>query len=90
MSFALMPTRRAPREVVTLGDIEMAALAHRTMQTGAPAPASILRGQDEADDPVLTLAHLIAPTCGSMIEAASLAGSFNPLIARQLMVGKRR
>lgn len=90
MSFALMPTKSAPREVVTLDDIQMAALAHRTMQAGAPAPASLLRGQDGEEDPVLALACVFAPACGSMIEAASLAGSFNPSIARQLMVGKRR
>lgn len=51
--------------------------------------AAILRGQD-GQDPFHALAHVLATGACGYIEAARLAGCFNPFVARQLMVGKKR
>ena len=91
MSFVLMQHGKPVGMAATLADILAAAQTHRMSLPAASAPVDeVLRGQDGTPDPVHILAHLVAPPHGDLIEVARLAGSFNPLIAQQLMVGKRR
>lgn len=91
LSFSLIPRGR-PRLSgwsVSLADIRAAADAHRFGGASDKAGA-ILRGQDEAPDTVHVLACNIMPSESGLIDTASLGGSFNPLVAHQLMVGKIR
>lgn len=89
MSFALIQ-RTAPAEhAVTLADITASAATRRGQSPSFRCLATILRGQDEDYDCVHALARLVASGNGGLIETASLAGSFNPLIARQLTVGRK-
>lgn len=91
MSFAMTKPEGRRSVVATLADIVAAARLHRLGPAGAALGASFPRGRGDArNDPVLALAHLLAPSRGGLIDAASLAGSFHPLVARQIMVGKRR
>jgi hypothetical protein len=48
-----------------------------------------LRGQINRSGPVHALVRLFAPENGGVIETASLDGSFNPAVARHLMVGAK-
>ncbi|MBB6124515.1 hypothetical protein [Sphingobium subterraneum] len=91
MSFVLMQHGKPVGMAATLADIVAAAQTHRiTLPERSASAGEVLRGQDGTPDPVHILAHVVAPPHGDMIEVASLAGSFNPLIAQQMMVGKRR
>ena len=87
MSFTLKPQRRASHWVVSLADIKTAADQQRTVACGTVA--DILRGQDGELDPVHVLACIIMPETDGLIDTVALGGSFNPLVAQQLMVGKR-
>ncbi|WHO38745.1 hypothetical protein PMI04_019760 [Sphingobium sp. AP49] len=54
----------------------------------AQAVAGVLRGQDGLTDWIQELAEIFAPRSSGKIEAARLAGSFNPLVASHLGVGQ--
>ena len=89
LSFTLTPRgeRRLPDWAVSLADIKAAADTHRSDNAGIAA-ADDLRGQDETSDKVHVLARKIMPEADGPIDTVALGGSFNPLVARQLMVGK--
>ncbi|EQB31139.1 hypothetical protein [Sphingobium ummariense] len=60
-------------------------------QAGSPtarAVAGVLRGQDGPEDWVEELAGVFSPGSSGVIDAARLAGSFNPLIAGHSRWGK--
>lgn len=90
MSFTLMPHSKAPAKGASLDDIFATATTRRGMSPSFRCLAAILRGQDEEYDSLHALAQLVASGTGGLIETASLAGSFNPVVARQLSVGKIR
>ncbi|MEO8722295.1 MAG: hypothetical protein ABI395_02060 [Sphingobium sp.] len=90
MSFVLIPRSTATAEAATLDDIFATATARRGTSPSFRCLAAILRGQDEEYDSLHALAQLVASGTGGLIETASLAGSFNPVIAKQLSVGKIR
>ncbi len=91
LSFALSPAgaARSPFEAVSLADIRAAASARRTL-CGRAIAEGFLRGQDNIPDTVHILACAIMPEGNGLIETVALGGSFNPAVAHQLMVGKRR
>ncbi len=91
MSFALSPagSARSSFEAVSMADIRAAALARRTL-CGRAIAEGVLRGQEQAPDTVHILACAIMPGGDGLIETVVLGGSFNPAVAHQLMVGKRR
>lgn len=91
MSFALSPagSARSPFEAVSLADIRAAAVARRTL-CGRAIAEGFLRGQDNRPDTVHILACAIMPGNDALIDSVVLGGSFNPAVAHQLMVGKRR
>lgn len=91
MSFALSTAGAAhsPFEAVSLADIRAAALARRTL-CGRAIAGGVLRGQENTPDTVHILACTIMPEGNGLIETVVLGGSFNPAVAHQLMVGKRR
>lgn len=88
MSFTLKPRGRAAPWVASLADIEAAAEQHRDISACGTA-VDFLRGQDCTSDLVHALACVVAPETRGLIDAVILGGSFNPSIARQLLVGKR-
>lgn len=88
LSFTLKPRGGKPDWVASLADIKAAAEQHRAIGVGGNA-GDILRGQDLESDLVRALVHAIAPVPGGLIETVPLGGSFNPHVARQLLVGKR-
>lgn len=85
MSFTFKPQRRASHWVVSLADIKTVADERRI---ACKTTMDFLRGQDEGCDPVRALACVITLEPGGMVDAVTLGGSFNPLVAQQLMVGK--
>ncbi len=91
LSFTLKPRggRRSRNWVVSLADIKAAADTHRPNGVHISA-AGVLRGQDETPDAVHVLACNIVPENNGLIDTVTLQGSFNPVVARQLMVGKIR
>jgi hypothetical protein len=91
MNFAPFNNASPAGNAVTLADILAAAQAHRiVIAPAATTHIGDLRGQDETPDCVNILARLVASSSCGMIDAANLEGSFNPIVAQQLMVGKRR
>ncbi len=91
LSFTLTPRgeNRLPKWAVSLADIKAAAEERRYHN----APLSVsgsLRGQDDGLDEIHVLARKITPETNGMIDTVTLGGSFNPLVARQLMVGNIR
>ncbi|MGD9810944.1 MAG: hypothetical protein AB7U35_06360 [Sphingobium sp.] len=90
LSFTLTPrgTSRLPKWAVSLADIKAAAEIHR-YGGGGIAVEGVLRGQVEEPDKVQLLACKIMSGGDGSIDAVSLGGSFNPLVARQLMVGEK-
>lgn len=68
----------------------MAVAAKRRALCGRAIAEGFLRGQDHGPDPVHILACAIMPEGDGLIEPVVLGGSFNPAVAHQLMVGKRR
>ena len=56
--------------------------------TGATGFRNWLDWIQELEDWIQELAGIFAPRSSGMIEAVRLAGSFNPLIANRLAVGK--
>lgn len=87
-SFSLNPhgSARVSDRAVTLADIKAAADERREILAHC-VTAGFLRGQEEEPDLVHILACNIVPDGGGLIDTVSLSGSFNPLVARQLMVG---
>ncbi|MDF0545651.1 hypothetical protein PX699_25135 [Sphingobium sp. H39-3-25] len=70
-------------------DVVLAAAAAR--QASSPTAhemALILRGQEGGEDKVQTLANMFAPRVGGVMGAACLSGSFNPIVAEVVTVGK--
>lgn len=60
-------------------------------QAGSPTAVMLtgmLRGQHDAGDWIQELAQIFAPDSDGMIDAVRLAGSFNPLVASRLLVGR--
>jgi len=88
LSFTLKPRGRATRWVASLADIEAAAERRRDISACGTA-VDFLRGQDSESGLVHALAHVAAPETRGLIDTVILGGSFNPSIARQLLVGKR-
>jgi len=80
---------KLPKWVVSLADIKAAADIHRP-DNGGVWVGGILRGQENAPDKVHVLACNIMPAGDGVIDTASLGGSFNPVVAQQLMVGTTR
>lgn len=91
LSFSLTPHRVARRSnwAVSLADIKAAADSHRYDGVHLTA-GGVLRGQENTPDLVHVLACNIMPESNGLIDAVALGGSFNPAVARQLMVGKTR
>lgn len=77
------------RRVPVWPSLRAASAAAQAASPTALAIAGVLRGQEEvAGDWVQELAGIFAPRSGGGIDAAGLAGSFNPLVASRLKVGK--
>ncbi|MCI1271536.1 MAG: hypothetical protein LKM31_14265 [Sphingobium sp.] len=91
MSFALNApgSARLPRQAVSMDDIRAAATKRRAL-CGRVIAASFLRGQDDGLDLIHILACAIMLEGDGLIDTVALGGSFNPAVAHQLMVGKRR
>ncbi|WP_022682488.1 hypothetical protein [Sphingobium bisphenolivorans] len=68
--------------------LRAASAAAQAASPTAQAVAGVLRGQEEEGDWVQELADILAPRSGGGIDAEALAGSFNPLVANRLRVGK--
>jgi hypothetical protein len=68
--------------------LRAASAAAQAASPTAQAVAGVLRGQDAAGDWVQELADILAPRSGGDIDAVGLSGSFNPLVASRLRVGK--
>lgn len=66
------------------------AAAQRRALCGRAIAEGFLRGQENGPDPVYILACAIMLEDNGQIETVVLGGSFNPAVAHQLMVGKRR
>ena len=89
LSFSFAPHGGAPDWVVSFADIKAIAHAKRTTDYGANASVQrVLRGQGDTFDHVHILARAIAQENSGLIDAAMLEGSFNPVVAHQLLVGK--
>ena len=84
----LGPPNRMVRPVLPF--LLAAAGAAQAASPTARAIANVLRGQDRGGDWVQALAHMFAPVAGGMIDAERLGGSFHPLMARRLAVGRER
>lgn len=88
LSFTLEPSRRAPHWGVSLEDIKAAADQRRSGgecgDTGEEAPI-----RRETGDLVHILACRLVTGSAGFADTEILGGSFNPLIARQLMVGEK-
>ena len=91
LSFALNSHASAhlPVQAVSLADFTAAAEMRRAL-CGRAIAEGFLRGQDHGPDPIHILACAIMSEGDGMIEPVVLGGSFNPAVAHQLMVGKRR
>jgi len=89
LSFTLNPreTRRARKWVASLADIRASA-AERRISAKRRVEASLPGGQENEADWVHILACTITPRGDGWVDAVALSGSFNPRVARQLMVGK--
>ena len=68
--------------------LRAASAAAQASSPTAKAVASVLRGQDVAEDWIQELAGIFAPRSDGVIEAVRLSGSFNPLVATRLGVGQ--
>ena len=80
----------APASVWT-ADLSVLLAASAAQQAASPTAqrlASFLRGQDGKDDKVDVLAALFAAGTRGVIDTTCLAGSFNPVVARQQVVGQ--
>jgi len=71
-----------------LAELVAAAAAHQSASPTARILSIVLADEGGAEEQVHGLARLLAPRRFGTAGAANLAGSFNPLIARQLMVGQ--
>lgn len=91
MSFALSPlvSVRVPTKAASLADITAAAVVRRAL-CGRAIAEGFLRGQGIGPDAIHALACTIMPGDDGLIDTVVLGGSFNPAVAHQLMVGKRR
>lgn len=91
LSFALSPpsSERLRLQAVSMADITAAA-AQRRASCGRAIAEGFLRGQEYGPDPVYILACAIMPEGNGPIDTVVMGGSFNPAVAHQLMVGKRR
>ena len=76
------------RRVPVWPSLRAASAAAQAASPTAQAVAGVLRGQEVEGDWIQELADILAPRSGGEIEAVGLAGSFNPLIANRLRVGK--
>jgi len=88
---ALKATGALPSDAVWTADLPVLLAASAAQQAASPTArrmASFLRGQERQDDTIHVLAQMFGPRTGSVIDAACLAGSFNPLLARHLTVGR--
>ena len=70
--------------------LRAATAAAQAASPTAQAVAGILRGQDGKGDWIQELAGVFAPRSGGTIEAARLAGSFNPQVAHRLTGDRER
>ena len=91
LSFTLSPpsSARQPLRVASMADIMVAAEKRRAL-CGRAIAEGFLRGQEYGPDPVHILACAIMLEGDGLIDTVALGGSFNPAVAHQLMVGKRR
>lgn len=92
---ALKATGALPPGAVWTADLAVLLAASAAQQAASPTAqrmASFLRGQDREDDQVQVLARLFGikagQNMGGVIDAACLVGSFHPLLAQKLTVGK--
>ena len=89
LSFTLKPRGEGQSRnwIVSLADIRAAADTHRKDQMRVTVSA--VPGKESATpDTVHALACNIVPEREGGTDNITLCGSFNPLVARQLMVGK--
>ncbi|GLT01734.1 hypothetical protein GCM10007897_31320 [Sphingobium jiangsuense] len=91
LGFSLSPCGWAPFERVSFADIKAAADQRRLGNASGWFAEGLPVGKDrqQAVDWVHILACAIAPGHCGPVDAAPLGGSFNPAVARQLMVGDR-
>jgi len=76
---------------VSLGDLKAAADQRRLDSVAERFAEGLPAGKDgrQAVDWVHVLACILVPDQGDPIDETPLGGSFNPAVARQLMVGER-
>ncbi|MDX3909882.1 MAG: hypothetical protein QHC67_08690 [Sphingobium sp.] len=88
---ALKATGALPPGAMWAADLPVLLAASAAQQAASPTArrmASFLRGQEREDDQIHVLSQMFGPRTGSVIDAACLAGSFNPMVARHLTVGQ--
>lgn len=89
---ALKASGALPPESVWMADLPVLLAASAAQQAASPTAqkmASFLRGQAGKDDRVDVLAAMFGVGANrGVIDATCLAGSFNPVIARQYNVGR--
>ena len=91
LSVTLSPHQSAPMPsgVASLADLFAAAEERRGVGANRMVE-STLWGQNSDRDMTYVLARALVPGNGGRVGAVLLGGSFNPAIARQLMVGEIR
>lgn len=91
LSFSLKAQGWARFGGVSLADIKAVADQRRMDSVAGQSGGDRLAGNDRLEGAgwVHILAHRIAPGHGGPVDATPLGGSFNPRVARQLMVGER-
>ncbi len=89
---ALKASGALPPGSVWTADLPVLLAASAAQQAASPTAqkmASYLRGRDGKDDRVDVLAAMFgAGSNRGVIDATCLAGSFNPVVAKQQMVGR--
>lgn len=80
-----------PADAVRPVELSVLLAASAAQQAASPTGQcmiSFLRGQDREDDRVHVLARIFGARTMGAIDANCLAGSFNPRVAKELMVGQ--
>lgn len=87
LSFTFEPSPRSPHREVFLADI-LALADLRRVDSDRGMAGKRPERRDEEHDLVHILACRLVPDSAGPVDTELLGGSFNPLIARQLMVGE--
>ena len=87
LSFTLKSSRRAAYKDVSLEDIKAVA-SQRRMDNDREQAGKLPMIRDDAADMAHILACRLVPDMADITDTEIMGGSFNPLVAHQLMVGE--